>query len=311
MGVYIKSTGALMPEKSEAESVFKCAKFDIKEFIDPKEYRRLGTIIRSGIFAGMTALKNSGIQKPDAIVVGTGLGCLTDTIKFIASIKQHNEENLNPSPFIYSTHNTVGGTISILTGCTGYNSTFVHRGLSFESALFESFLMIKEDSELSILAGGIDELTDEYLAVGERIGLYRENSVPGEGAGFFVLTGKKENAIAEIVDIKLLPMFDKVKVMNSFRQFIENNSINPAKTVLFTPFNGDSECDNWKKDVLRSHKWENIVSPKESTGEFMTAGAISAVLAAERFVSEPQTKEILIWNSFLNMENAFILLRST
>ncbi|HQJ59684.1 MAG TPA: hypothetical protein PKV35_01735, partial [bacterium] len=291
MPAYIRSTGILISHKNEDGTTFRCQKPEIKEFIDPKESRRFSGIIKNGVFAGMTALKNGGIRKPDAIITGTGLGCLSDTIKFISSIKQGGEENLNPAPFIYSTHNTVGGTISILTGCTGYNSTFVHRGISFESALFESFLISCEEPELNILCGGVDEMTNEYLVIAERIGLHRENSIPGEGAGFVVLSGKKEGSVAEVSDIKTVPVIDKMQTVKHFREFIEKNSIDPAKTVIFTPFNGDSECDNWKKDVLKSYKWINIVNPKETTGEFMTAGALSTVMAVDLIIKDPQIKQ--------------------
>jgi len=77
-----------------------------------------------------------------------------------------------------------------------------------------------------------------------------------------------------------------------------------------TPFNGDSECDNWKKDVLKSYKWSNIVNPKETTGEFMTAGALSTVMAVDLIIKDPQIKQVLVWNSFLNMENAFIFIKN-
>jgi len=309
MTVYIKSTAALMPEKSENGRLFVCPKPQIKDFIDPKESRRMSGIIKNGIFAGMTALKNGGIPKPDAIITGTGLGCLSDTIKFISSIVQYNEENLNPASFIYSTHNTVGGAISILTGCTGYNSTFVHRGISFESALMEAFLISAESPELNILAGGVDELTEEYIAITARMGIYKESSVPGEGAAFVVISGSKENAVCEMAAIKIVPSFDKITVENVFRQFIELNGIDPSKTVIFTPFNGDSECDNWKKQILMPHSWKRIVNPKEITGEFMTAGALSTVMAVQTVVEKGE-RQVLVWNSFLNMENAFILIKN-
>lgn len=309
MTVYIKSTGLFIPQKNEEGNTFKCQKPEIKEFIDPKESRRLSTIIKSGIYAGMTALKNGSVEKPDAVITGTGLGCLNDTIKFISSIKQFNEENLNPAPFIYSTHNTVGGTISILTGSTGYNSTFVHRGISFESALFESFLMICENPDLHILCGGVDELTNEYVTITGRLDLHKD-SIPGEGAGFFVLTGKKKDVLAEIKDIRLVPVFDKKKVQRAFERFIEKNSIVPASTLLFAPFNGDKDRDSWKKEIASAYNWKEIVCPKDKTGEFMTAGALSTGLAAERIACDPKTEQILVWNSFLNMENAFILLKN-
>lgn len=304
MAVYVKSTASLMPEKSENGRSFVCQKPPIKDFIDPKESRRMSAIIKNGIFAGMTALKNAGIAKPDAIITGTGLGCLSDTVKFMASIIQYGEENLNPAPFIYSTHNTVGGAISILTGCRGYNSTFVHRGVSFESALMDAYLLSVESPELNILTGGVDELTNEYAVITERMGLYKESSVPGEGAAFAVISGVKDNAVCEIAGIRIVPSFDKITVENALRQFIESNSIDPSKTVIFTPFNGDSECDNWKKQILMPHSWKKISVPKELTGEFMTAGALSFAMACRL-----EERSVLVWNSFLNMENAFIFIK--
>ena len=49
-------------------------------------------------------LKNAGLGTPDAIITGTGLGCLSDTVKFMDSILKFNEENLNPAPlYIFDT----------------------------------------------------------------------------------------------------------------------------------------------------------------------------------------------------------------
>jgi 3-oxoacyl-[acyl-carrier-protein] synthase II len=308
MKVYIKSTGAFYPEKDPESGVFKTPKPLIKEFVDPKESRRMSKIIKSGIYSGMTALKKCGISTPGAIITGTGLGCLGDTVKFISSIIQFNEENLNPAPFIYSTHNSIGGQISIITGCKGYNSTFVHRGISFESALFEAFLMIKEESASNILVGGADELTDEYLKITGRMELYKENCCPGEGSGFMVVSGEKDGSLAELTDIKLVPSFDRLKVEKCLNTFIEKNSIIPQNTLLFAPFNGDSICDGWKESILSRFNWKKIIVPKENSGEFMTAGAISSVKAAETMM-EQEADNILLWNSFLNMESAFIFMR--
>ena len=308
MKVYIKSTGAFYPEKDPESGIFKTPKPLIKEFVDPRESRRMSKIIKSGIYSGMTALQKCGISTPSAIVTGTGLGCLGDTVKFISSIIQYNEENLNPAPFIYSTHNSIGGQISIITGCKGYNSTFVHRGISFESALFESFLMVKEKSEGDILTGGADELTDEYLKITERMGLFKENCYPGEGSGFMVVSGEKGDSSVELADMKLVPSFDRSKVEKHLGTFIEKNHITPENTLFFAPFNGDSSCDNWKKNIISKFNWKKIVAPKENCGEFMTAGALSSVKAAET-IMEQKAENILLWNSFLNMESAFIFMR--
>jgi len=308
MNAYIKATGALFPEKDLETGIFKSPKPPIKEFVDPKESRRMSSIIKSGIFSGMTALKKCSVSTPGAIITGTGLGCLGDTIKFISSIIQFNEENLNPAPFIYSTHNSIGGQLSIITQCKGYNSTFVHRGISFESALFEAFLMIKEGSCNDILVGGADELTDEYLKITERMGLFKESCTPGEGSGFMVVSGTEKESSVEIGDIVLVPSFDRAEIDLRFRRFIEKNKVVPEETVILVPFNGDSGCDKWKEKVVAAYNFKEIIKPKDRTGEFMTAGALSTVAGAEMIVQK-EAENVLVWNSFLNMESAFILMR--
>lgn len=294
--IYICGKGAVYPEKNEDGTEFRCPKPDIKEFMHPKESRRLSRIIKNGILAGMNALKDAGLEKPEAIVTGTGLGCLSDTVKFMNSLLKFNEENLNPAPFIYSTHNTVGGQLSILTGSKGYNSTFVHRGLSFESALKDAMLLFEDDDVSNVLVGGIDELTDEYVKISERLELHKDH-LPGEGGAFFVLNKKNKNALAGIADLKLFFKREKEEVLKAFAEFIEKNQIDTESSVLLSlsPYTVDL-------------RWKKTVDPREKTGEFMTASALAVNEALDMLKNGE--KSVVIWNSFLNMENSFMLLKN-
>lgn len=294
MELYIIGKGAVYPEKNEAGTQLRCPKPDIKEFMHPKESRRLSRIIKNGILAGMNALKDSGIENPDAIVTGTGLGCLSDTVKFMDSILKFNEENLNPAPFIYSTHNTVSGTLSILSGCKGYNSTFVHRGLSFESALKDAMLLFEDGDISTVLVGGIDELTDEYVKIADRLELHKRH-LPGEGGAFFVISNEKKDAKARITDLKLVPKRDEEFVKEAFDEFVERNQIDTQNTVLLS-----------LSPQKSSLKWKKVVDPGQITGEFMTASALAMNEAVD--LLQNGENSVLMWNSFLNMENAFILL---
>ena len=92
---------------------------------------------------------------PDAVIAGTGLGCLEDTEKFLGSIYTLQEHLLNPTPFINSTHNTIAGAIALAIKCHGYNATYTHRGFSFESALLDALMLASENPEAAILAGCI------------------------------------------------------------------------------------------------------------------------------------------------------------
>lgn len=64
----------------EFESLIKP---DYKEFVPPALIRRMSDILRMAVASSNLALKDAGIEQPDAIITGTGLGCLYDTEKFL------------------------------------------------------------------------------------------------------------------------------------------------------------------------------------------------------------------------------------
>jgi len=140
---------------------------------------------------------------PDAIITGSGLGCLDDTEKFLTSIHNNEERLLNPTPFIQSTHNTVAGAIALAIKCHAYNATYTQRGFSFESALEDALLQIDENQSRNILVGGFDEITETSYSLTSRLGLWKNHmvdssklyeyntrgSLPGEGGAFFMIRG--------------------------------------------------------------------------------------------------------------------------
>ncbi|HSZ25964.1 MAG TPA: beta-ketoacyl synthase N-terminal-like domain-containing protein, partial [Cytophagaceae bacterium] len=226
MLIFINGTGNISPQASFLNSSFSqdsmiayhsnkltCIEPDYKTLINPSILRRMSRMIKMGIASSKICLENAGIEKPGAIITGTGLGCIEDTEKFITSIIQNDEQLLTPTPFIQSTHNTVGGQIALLLGCHEYNFTYVHRGISFESALQDAIMLIQENSADNILVGGIDELTETSFKILQELGIYSRSAtinpdmtngtMGGEGAAFFVLSGKRSNrSIAKISLVK-------------------------------------------------------------------------------------------------------------
>ena len=97
---------------------------DYKRFLDPVASRRMGKILKRAIATSMTVVEATGIKDPDAIIVGTGLGCLETTEKFMMAMLEEGEEFLQPTNFINSTHNTISSHIAVHLKCTGYNSTY-------------------------------------------------------------------------------------------------------------------------------------------------------------------------------------------
>ena len=74
---------------------------DYKNFISTKILRRMSKIIRMGVTSANEAMQEAEITNPDAIIVGTGLGCMIDTEKFLNKMLDNNETLLTPTSFIH------------------------------------------------------------------------------------------------------------------------------------------------------------------------------------------------------------------
>ena len=177
------------------------AVLDYKEIIaDPALRRRMSRIVKMGVACGLKCIEGLAPESIDAIITATGFGCLADTEKFIESIVANRERLLNPTPFIQSTFNTIGGQIALLRGIHSYNVTYAHRGLSFESALIDAAMQVAEGKK-NVLLGAIDEITASSADIQRRLGMTCEYEL-GEGANFFVLnataSGNKSAAVLDI-----------------------------------------------------------------------------------------------------------------
>ncbi len=173
------------------------SELDFKALIpDANMRRRMSPIVKMGVSTAMECIRQSETQPIDAIITATGLGCLADSEKFLKSILDNNELLLNPTPFIQSTFNTIGGQIALITGNHSYNMTYSHREASFESALLDAVLLLNEEKE-NILVGAADEMTPTQTKIMERLGAYRDGTKAGEGSHFFIISKKpSKNSLA-------------------------------------------------------------------------------------------------------------------
>ena len=189
--------------KADVLTVNGCEEpFDFKELVaDASLRRRMSRIVKMGVACGLKCAEDLPSDSIDGIVTATGLGCLGDTEKFMESIVVKNQRLLNPTPFIQSTFNTIGGQIALLRGIHSYNVTYVHRGLSFESALIDAAMQVA-DGKRNVLLGAVDEITASSADIQRRLGMTREYEL-GEGANFFVLNAATpgSNQCPAVLDI--------------------------------------------------------------------------------------------------------------
>lgn len=325
--MYIRATGNISPQKTFGHPLFlnepvayhgnrlACIEPDYKELIDVKLIRRMSRIIRMGVAAAKECLLEAGVKRPDAIVTGTAYGCLEDTGVFLTRMVEFKEELLTPTAFIQSTHNTIGAQIGLMLQCNNYNNAFVHRGFSFESALLDGMMLLKEKEGENVLVGAIDEITNISHTILNRMGLYKQGpvsnlalfqttapgrltggevgtkgTIAGEGACFLLLANEPSDT--DYAKLDALATFYKPKgireVEDQILSFLNLHSItcNDIDLVI-TGKNGDSRSDQIFDQLAQSIFSKNqIVNYKNLCGEYPTSGAFAVWMAANIIKSE-------------------------
>ena len=107
----------------------------VNSYVSGAEARRMTVQTRRLVAAARKAMQESGIDQPDAIVCATQYGCMLQSMRFLQDMIDSDEQQLKPTPFINSTHNTIASLIAILTGNHGYNCTYSQGKQSLACAL--------------------------------------------------------------------------------------------------------------------------------------------------------------------------------
>lgn len=149
---------------------------DFKAIISPIEGRRLGRLLKRALWCATEALKEAGVQMPDAIITATDYGCIENSELF--------SQEQRPVHFMQSTHNTISSFLAIRLKCHGYNTTFSHYGNSFQSALDDAIMQISLGEADTALVGWFDERTVSIDA----------STLPGEERAIALVLSSVNNA---------------------------------------------------------------------------------------------------------------------
>ena len=168
---------------------------DFKLYFSPLESRRMGRLLKRAIITSQKSLEKAHITQPDAIITGTGLGCIENTEYFLDSLCRDGEQLLKPTYFMQSTHNTIGSVVATRLKCHAYNVTYAHKETSFDSALHDALLQIGLGDIRSALVGAHDELTPSYYALLVKAGFLK--GVPACEASTSFLLASKDSVSAQ------------------------------------------------------------------------------------------------------------------
>ena len=289
-----------------ADEVCYAAEPSYKEYIAPNASRRMAKGVKMGIATAAEALKEANLTTPEAIFVGTGMGCVQDSEKFLTALLDNNEAHLTPTAFIQSTHNTVGGQIALLLQCKGENLTYVNGAVSFESALLAARMQMEQETVGTALVGGVDEHSPHTVFLHDLVGLNQK----GEGAAFFALSGEESaTTYGQLVDVALYNELTGDEQEMMLHSFLFRNELTLADIDLV--LTGEATPPNWGRPT---YAYKNL------SGEYYTASDFGFCLACKVLrcqripsvaglpVSSP-IRHILLVNSYLGKDFSFVLLK--
>jgi len=143
---------------------------EIRDYVKPLEARRMGKIMKSSLLASLKALRLAGIEKPDAIITATAMGCLENSEQLLFQLLNEGETSLKPTYFMQSTHNTISSNIAIHLGCHGYNITYTQDEQSLDWAMRDARMLLASGACRTVLVGCHDETTPFYRKLMARLG---------------------------------------------------------------------------------------------------------------------------------------------
>ena len=230
MAIYIKASSMVSAQETlqatswpktsvpVENSSFQIIPPTYKDFIPAVKLRRMSRLVKFSLVSAFDCMSQVENLSLDAIITCTGLGCIDDTGVFLKQMHENGEKLMNPTAFIRSTHNAVGGQIALLKNLRIPNLTYTQKEVSFETGLIDAIMTLEEGEAKNVLLGGFDELTLLSLDLWKQMGCLSETRIDksalvsaqnkgvvlGEGAGFVVLSSELETATcAQLLDVEI------------------------------------------------------------------------------------------------------------
>lgn len=295
--------------------------------------RRMGKAVRISTGAALPLIK-LGVSI-DGIIIGTANGGMEDCIKFMNQIVQYEEGLLTPGNFVQSTPNGLAAQIALLSHNKSYNITHVHRGLSFENAMLDAIMLLKDFPENTYLLGAADEISTYNYNVDFLAGWYKKEivsnkdlfavnspaSIAGEGAAMFLVNNRKEGSIARVKSIHTIHSEDQELIKSHLDDFIKQH-FPESPDVMISGENGDNRLLPFYLNAEELVGKETAVLRfKHLCGEYPTASSQALWLGCHILATQTVPKisikkqpalkpinTILIYNNYKGLQHSFIAL---
>ncbi len=198
-------------EKFSCKIAAEVTDFEIDDFIEAKEQKKMDSFIHFGLAAATLAMDDSGLKITDAnadrtgVIVGAGVGGLPAIERYKEALLAKGPKRVSPFFIPMTIINLAAGHISIRFGAKGPNSAIATACASGTHSIGEAFRLIQNGTTDSMIAGGAEAVitplgiggfasmkalstrNDEPEKASRPFDKERDGFVMGEGAGILIL----------------------------------------------------------------------------------------------------------------------------
>ncbi len=249
----------------------------------PRAVRRMKRFSQMALALAHSAKRDAGLeQSPHGVFMGSGWGALSETWDFLDRLRESEEQFPSPIDFVGSVHNSAAGQIAISHGATGPNVTTSGGDYCFEQALLtaESFLESDTGKNTALLMAA-DEYHEQFSNLLDAS--VRASSTPADGgAGLYLcrksIPGKVSITLAFYGKYGATQMEKMVETLGGKDTLHQKCAMILAGIPASVEKIGEEQLDAFMEytglDVP-------VIHYRKFTGEFASASAVAAVMAAQ------------------------------
>jgi 3-oxoacyl-[acyl-carrier-protein] synthase II len=298
--------------------------FDPRQWIPPKEMRRMDRFQQFALVAAGEAMEDSGLKWPPedpfryGVVMGSGMGGLATIEAAVTTYNEKGPRAIHPLTIPRCVSNLAPGMISIKYGFKGPNFGIVNACTSGTSAIGEAFQLIRAGRADVVLAGGAEAVVtrlsvasfnalralstrnDEPEKASRPFDRDRDGFVISEGAGILILeseTHARQRGAAIHAEIRgygatddayhfVMPDPEGEGAFWAMKQALEDAAIEP-KQIAYINAHGTSTDLNDKMETLVIRRLFGVAAEQVaiSSTKSMTGHLIGAAGAVEAIFS--------------------------
>jgi 3-oxoacyl-(acyl-carrier-protein) synthase len=259
-------------------------RLDIKTIgrdLPPSQIRRLKRLsIMALSLADRAGRQPGGDQTPGSIFFGTGLGCLSETHDFLGRLFTSRERFASPTDFVGSVHNAAAGQIALHFKATGPNITVSGGDYSFEQALFTAALLGRDNAPALVLAA--DEGHDRLSAL---LDPSVDRDAPLADGGGALWLSPRTTGNGPVITLRFFKSAFNAKTLADLVDTLEQQQPPQRRYALIMAGlpAGMRPAAQQQLTAFLSQAGFNgpVVDYRSLTGEFQSASAVAAAMAAE------------------------------